>query len=545
MVRYHVVRSAFPTVILLIAIAYGSLFFRLGSLPLCGADEPRYARISEEMRDQRSWVTPLLEGKPWLEKPPLYYWITAPFYSVFNSKETAARFGPSICALIAALALFQLGSVVWSRSSGLAGAIILLTSLGFAGFGRSASTDMPYTCFLTLAMSMLAAAARKDLGWKILLAYIFLGISVLGKGPVAIVLAAGIAICFWLLDEKSVALRNWRILPGTAITAVVSLPWFWLAFKQNGFAFISTFFINHNLARYITDIHHHSQPAFYYLPVLIGLVFPWSGWFALLISGSPLKSLRRWREWDPPTVFLACWALFPLIFFSLSDSKLAGYILPSLPPLALILGVHISRVMERLREQVTAKKNLRAVSVLNLVLSATIAAAAIVLFQREYGGSGKTGLLLAIAILLPALFSFGFGLTGKCVQAFGATALQSLIIIVVLAQFAFPVLAAYHSTREIAHKALDFRQPGVPIVTYRFFHHSLHYYTGYQVAGKLDDIPSLMQFAQKHTGCLVVTDVNGMKGISGEKDFSISLLAEQGDFRLIALSPGTSAPRPK
>ncbi len=106
----YFMRRALPSLIVLIAISLGSIFFRLGSLPLTGPDEPRYARIAQEMHDQGTWVTPTLEGKPWLEKPPLYYWLTIPFYSVFNSPETAARVAPALCALAAALAIFWLGS---------------------------------------------------------------------------------------------------------------------------------------------------------------------------------------------------------------------------------------------------------------------------------------------------------------------------------------------------------------------------------------------------------------------------------------------------
>ena len=149
-------RRAFPSLIILIAISLGSLFFRIGSLPLSGADEPRYARIAQEMHERGTWVTPLLEGKPWLEKPPLYYWITSPLYSLFHSNETSARIGPAICGLITALTIFWLGSMLWTRQAGLIGALILLTSLGFAGFGRGASTDMPFACCLTLGWWLLA-----------------------------------------------------------------------------------------------------------------------------------------------------------------------------------------------------------------------------------------------------------------------------------------------------------------------------------------------------------------------------------------------------
>ena len=520
-------------ILIILAIACGTLFFRLGSLPLSGADEPRYARISQEMAAGGAWVTPVLEGKPWLEKPPLYYWITIPFYSVSNAgAEAAARLGPALCALIAALAIFRLGSALWPGNAGLFGAIIFLTSLGIAGFGRSASTDMPFVCCFTLAMSLLtgsAGVASAGLKNATFLAYIFLGLAVLAKGPVALVLAAGIMLCAWYLDESGTRLRRWRVFPGIVITAAVSLPWFWLVFRENGFSFISTFFLNHNIARYVTGIHHHSQPFYYYIPVLIALLFPWSGWLPLLARKSPGQAFRRWREWDPDAVFLASWFLVPVVFFSISDSKLAGYILPSIPPLSLLLGRAVSRAIEE-------KRRLRAAAIAPLVLSALMAIAAPIAFGREYGGHWGVGLLLSAAILGPALISFVFGLRGDWVRAFGAAALQGVLLIVIVAQFAFPVLGAYHSTREIARRALQVREAGEPVVTYRFFHHSLHYYTGYQVAGKLDDAASLVRFAGTHASSLVVTNAQGAAEISGMNEIAASLLGTQGNFRLLRIS---------
>jgi 4-amino-4-deoxy-L-arabinose transferase-like glycosyltransferase len=529
-VIYPAVQRAIPSLILLILISIGSLFFRLGSLPLSGSDEPRYARIAQEMHENGNWITPTLENKPWLEKPPLYYWITISQFAFFTSSETAARIGPAVCALITGLAIFWTGTMLATRLAGLLGATILLTSLGFAGFGRSASTDMPFTCCFTLAMAILAAAIERDIGFKVLGAYVFLGLAILGKGPVAIILAIGIGLFFWLLNERGGVLRRWRVVPGFIIAAAVSIPWFWLAFKQNGYAFIATFFINHNLARFVTDIHHHSQPFFYYLPVLLVLLFPWSGWLLLLVSKSPIEGLRRWRQWNPGMVFLTCWFLVPILFFSLSDSKLAGYILPSMPPLAMILGIRISRWVEE-----TAKPAmLHASMAIQLVFSAAMAIAALIYFRREYGGSWGVGLLLSIAISIPAILAFGFG--ADCRRAFKATALQGLIILIAVAQFAFPVLAAYHSTREIAHQALKLRMASESIITYRFFHHSLHYYTGYQIADELGDRESLDKFSQTHPSALVVTKSDGLKEISGNKNLSIALLGEQGNFRLLRVS---------
>lgn len=531
-------QRALPSIILLLVISFGSVFFRLGSLPLSGSDEPRYARIAQEMHENDVWITPTLEGKPWLEKPPFYYWITSPFYSLFGNPETAARIGPAICALITALAIFWLGSVLWSSQAGLLGSLILITSLGFVGFARSASTDMPFTCVLTLALAMLVAAAEKNMGWKVLGAYGLVGLAVLGKGPVAIILAAGIGIFSWLLVEREGLLRRWHILPGIFIAAAVSIPWFWLVFRENGYGFISTFFINHNLARYITDIHHHSQPFYYFLPALLALLFPWTGWLWMLISKSPLEGFRRWRQWQPGMVFLTCWVLFPLFFFSLSESKLVGYILPSLPPLALILGVCLSRWIENAGKP----PGLRAAMVLHLIVSAAMAVATPIYFQKDYGGNWKIGLLLSTAMLIPALFVFGYGLKGNCSRAFKATVVQGLILILAIAQFAFPVLGAYHSTRDIAHRAMESQKAEEPLITFHFFHHSFHFYTNYGVAADLKEPESVLHYARIHPSVLVATTIAGVEMLSDIEELEVNLLAEQGNFRLIRVSSHNPSP---
>jgi 4-amino-4-deoxy-L-arabinose transferase-like glycosyltransferase len=522
------VQRTIPPLILLIAISLGSLFFRLGSLPLSGADEPRYARIAQEMLAQENWITPTLEGKPWLEKPPLYYWMTIPAAAIFKSDEFAARVGPAKSAFTAALAIFCLGWIVAGRTAGALGATILLTSIGFAGFGRSASTDMPFTCSFTLAMSVLAIAVERNIGAKVLWAYLFLGLAVLAKGPVAIILAFGIGLCFWIIADYPRILERWHIGWGLLIAAAISVPWFWMAFRQNGYAFIATFFINHNLARFVTDIHHHSQPFYYYGPVLLALIFPWSSWL-LLLARSPVEKLRRWREWDPGTIFFSCWFLVPVVFFSLSDSKLAGYILPSLPPLALLLGIVLSRCYETSVEPT----RMRGAMWVHITLSAGMAFAAVFYFNREYGSWG-IGLVLALAILTPAVFGFAF--RSNCKRAFKATAVQGFVVLIAIAQFAFPVLGAYHSTREIAREAVKLRSAGEPIVTYQFFHHSLHYYTNYQISGEVDDPESLRRFVESIPSTLVVAKPAGLKDISADRDFLVTPLYVQADFHLVRVS---------
>jgi len=529
-----ITRSLITSCLFLALISLGTIFFRLGGLPLTGSDEPRYARIAEEMCRQGNWVTPLLEGLPWLEKPPLYYWITIPFFALFGISEAAARMGPALSALLAAAALFWLGTRLWDRMTGLMGASIILTCVGGAGFARGASTDMPMAACLTVAISILMAAAieSKFAFRKTAVAYVFLGLALLGKGPVAIVLAVGICLIFWFLDERGGSFRKWRVLPGFAITMAVAVPWFWLAFRQNGYTFISIFFINHNLTRYVSDIHHHTQPFYYYLPIVLGLFFPWTGWLALLIPKSFGSAIRSWRYWDRRSLFLGSWIVFPLLFFSFSSSKLAGYILPSLPPLALLLG---ARIAKWLSNNIPARLSATA-SWAQLISSAGVAIATPLFFNSTYGGHLGAGLILALVMLVPAIFGFYFGIQRRMQAAFLATVLQGFLIIIFTAQLAFPFLGVYLSDKNIAQKALSLRQPRESIATFLYTSHSLNYYTGYQVSDLTVSLDTLAQLVRERQRILVVTETKYVEHIQRMGEIQVAVLGHYGDLTLRELS---------
>lgn len=526
-----IVQSRFGPYLLLILISLATVFFRLGSLPFVGGDEPRYARIASEMENEGRWVTPVLEGYPWLEKPPLYYWITIPFYAFLGEGETAARLGPALCALIAGFFVFWAGARIWSRRAGLLAGAVLLTSIGFSVFGRAASTDMPMTACYTIAMAILAVSVL-DGGfgrWKARSAYIFLALAVLAKGPVAVVLAAGTALLFWAADERGGSLRRFRPLSGAAITAAVALPWFWLAWRENGFSFISIFLINHNLARYVSDIHHHDQPFFYYVPVLAGLMFPWTGWLLLLLPGRWREAIRRRRDWDRRELFLAAWFLFPLLFFSLSQSKLAGYILPSLAPLALLLGARLDRRMD------AADGGMKRSFLFYFVLSSMTAIAIPPVFHKNYNLEWTRGILLGAAVFLPALAAYLLARREAWSAVLKTTVLAGAILVLAVTQFAYPALAVRLSAHDIALEAVKADEPGEPIVSYRYFHHTLHYYTGYRIASDIADRQELLEFADSHPHFLAVTEASRIPELEKE-GFILQQLGEQGRLRLLRLS---------
>lgn len=332
--------------ILICVTLYLCYFSNLGAIGFVGPDEPRYAWIARDMMESSDWVTPRLYGKPWFEKPPLLYWGAGLCFKWFGVSEAAARLPSAISALLATLALAWLALRLYGAETARWLLLLLPTTVGMIGFSHAAATDMPFAGMLTIAMvcaAVVVGLTRNDntpilprTPWLALVLFgFFLGLAALAKGPAAIVLSAG-AVFFWALFTK--CWRDaFRLLHPVAIASfcVTAMPWYILCARRNP-DFFRVFFVEHNFRRYLTPEFQHVQPFWFYGPVLLVAFLPWS---ALLLWSSGQGAIRLWRtKWaKESTWFLITWAGFCLVFFSISQSKLPGYILPALPPLALLL----------------------------------------------------------------------------------------------------------------------------------------------------------------------------------------------------------------
>jgi 4-amino-4-deoxy-L-arabinose transferase-like glycosyltransferase len=340
-----------------------SLFPNLGAIGLVGPDEPRYAWIARAMAETGDWVTPRLWGVPWFEKPVLYYWAAAIGFLMYLPAEWAARLPSAFAALAAAVAIGWFAwrhygeGEDWSASPALLAPIIFSTSVAAIGFARAATPDMLFSAAITLAMvcaaSVLtragalrvpdgASAENQTYNLRIVILWgAFLGAGVLAKGPAAVILAGG-TVGIWALGTS-----QWRaairLAHPFAIVAfcAVALPWYLLCALRNR-DFLHIFIFQHNFERYLTPLFQHQQPFWFFAPITILALLPWS---AFLIAAAQ-EALRLWREksWtNSPGFFVACWAVFPIVFFSFSQSKLPSYILPAVPALALLIAVSATR----------------------------------------------------------------------------------------------------------------------------------------------------------------------------------------------------------
>jgi 4-amino-4-deoxy-L-arabinose transferase-like glycosyltransferase len=343
------------------------LFAGLGALGLVGPDEPRYVWIARAMAETGDWITPRLYGQPWFEKPVLYYWTAALGFRLNLQPELAARLPSAFAALAAAMAIGWLG---WKHygaeqnfraSSAFLAPLVFSTTVAAIGFSRAATPDMLFSAFITLAMactsstligrgalrgaSNVAATTQAHEIIALALFGVCLGLAVVAKGPAAVVLAGG-AIGLWAL-----ATSQWRpafrLAHPIAIGSfcIAALPWYVLCAARNP-DFIRVFIFQHNFERYLTPVFRHRQPFWFFGWIVLLAMLPWT----VLLIPVAQEGLRLWREksWGhSPGFFFACWALFPILFFSLSQSKLPGYILPSIPALALLFAVGALRAFRK------------------------------------------------------------------------------------------------------------------------------------------------------------------------------------------------------
>jgi 4-amino-4-deoxy-L-arabinose transferase-like glycosyltransferase len=386
--------------------------------------------------------------------------------------------------------------------SELDGALIIASCAAVVGFARAAATDMPLAA--TFAIALLCWYAWYESKRRIYLAvfYIFLALGTLAKGPVAPALAAIIIFLFVAVkhDLRAIPLTLW--IPGVVLYLAVMLPWY-IAVQVRNSEFFRVFVLEHNLARFSQDVYHHRQPFWFYLPVFLLAMMPWTLVFILAIaerarliwSEGKEKEAFSSRE-DSWQLFLLSWMLVPILFFSASQSKLPGYILPAVPAGALLVTEYLAarRSEARPGEDPGEEKKFSplfaaAHGVLcGLLIFAALSAASIAINHRVLWGTG-TYVVAAIAAV------FALGISAVLLSRAGLRLLRPVTMIAVVVsvaaviRFAAPVIDATQSARPIAESILAFSHEPVPLALYhinREQEYGLEFYLN-RPAGKYEE----------------------------------------------------------
>ena len=313
------------------------LYVRIG-FPLFEPDEGRYAEIPREMLARGEWVTPYLEGKPYLDKPPLLYWLVMGSYRVFGIHDWSARLVPAVAVHLTLLVVYLFGRRRVGEAAAFRGALLLALAPAFVSIGRLLVLDG----LLSLCVSLAVFAAweavetnRRSSPWW-LLAGIATGLGILTKGPVALILLLPpLALAQWLRGRTfRPRVEPTIMFAGSALA--VALPWYIaICFRLPNFA--GYFLWQHNVMRFFAPFDH-LEPFWYYTPILALGLLPGTllfyGIVKFLVSGDATIASNR----GPGLGFLILAGGWCVLFFSLSGCKLPTYILPAFPFLALALG---------------------------------------------------------------------------------------------------------------------------------------------------------------------------------------------------------------
>jgi hypothetical protein len=335
--------------LLLLVFLLGCFFsFKLGERALWSPDEGRYSEVAREMAVSGDYITPRLDGVKFFEKPPLFYWTQSAAIKLFGLNEWDLRLGPAMFALLGCLAVYFCGGKLFGRKTGWCAALVLATCGLHYAMSRMANLDMGLSTLLSCALMSFLLGTCESVGRRRRLAmwsfYLFAALAVLQKGLIGIVLP-GLIIGSWI-----VVFGEWNILKtlylpsGLALFLAVALPWHVLVSAINP-EFFSFYFIREHFQRFLYKNGPFDHPLTYVPVLLIGL-FPWS---VFLYPSLRHSLFLRWRPRHGyrEAVFLALWAGWVFAFFSLSSSKVITYILPMLPPLALLIGRYLAAAMVR------------------------------------------------------------------------------------------------------------------------------------------------------------------------------------------------------
>jgi 4-amino-4-deoxy-L-arabinose transferase-like glycosyltransferase len=535
-------------------------------------DEGRYAEIAREMWVLKDWLIPHLNFLPYLEKPPLVYWLTGLSFGALGFTELAARLPSALSALGGVFLAYYLGRAWWGPGAGFLSAVILASCGGYVALGRLITLDMTFALLMNLGVGLgyLALSRERPRLW--VWAYLALSLAVLTKGPVAVVLA-GLIWFLWALihphpnpppsrgreneddphpnpppsrgreneddphlntlpsrggeseedphpntlpskgrqqgEGASSGFSNspppqgspfkgegvkgsvyWRLRRlyqprGWLLLVALSLPWFFYVTWRYP-EFFRFFVLEQHLGRYLTAAIHHHEPFYYYGPVLLGLMLPWS-WLLPWALG------RERPGADPDRLFCLIWAGVVLIFFTLSRGKLAPYVLPALLPLALLMG----RSLTRLNVMGWRFSGARGLS-LSLGLWALTGWAVFILYMwppsfliaplaRTAGLGPSLPALLFLLALTPTVTLMG--------RHLGLLLLGALIMSVPVSR-GMENLSLIRSPRELGRAVQALWQPGAALMGVGHYSQGINFYSG-QAMHLLKDSRTELDFGRK------------------------------------------------
>ncbi len=340
------------SIILIAGLLCGCVIVFYGSRDwaLMDPDEARYAEASKEMIEQKSFIVPLYNDAPRLNKPILFYWFQIASFFLLGVNELAARLPSMGAGLVSILLAFFIASFFYDRRTGVMAVFIFIGNFFFFAFSKIGTLDIVLLFFFTLSLfAFLKAEASaeqrmmKKKKWYLVLFAFSLGLSFLTKGPVGIIVPL-LIIVLYLLFTRKLSPFSWKnIALSILVFLAVVIPWGGALIMKIGTSEVFSLIGKETAERYFVGFDH-PQPFYFFILVFFAGFFPWSSFVPVALARSLRFSFGAKSRKD---LFLILWLVVPIIFFSFSGSKLPGYILPVLPAASVITAAGFVRSEHR------------------------------------------------------------------------------------------------------------------------------------------------------------------------------------------------------
>lgn len=462
-----------PTLLVLAALYLAVSLPFLGGPPLFDPDEGYYPETAREMIVRGNWLDPVFNNSPRWGKPVGFYLAEAVSMSALGTGEFAARAPSLLAGLGLTLVTASAGALLFGGGAGLIAGVICATAIMPSVYSRSAVPDMFLAFFVALSLLAFLKASwlRKNPGGPWLwVMFASAALAFLCKGPLGAILPTISIGGFLLLSKQWRKIPRFKIVRGVLLFLAVVAPWYCYMYSLHGQDFLIEHFIGRNLQRYFTNRWEHAGPPWYYLPVLIAGTFPWTVAFAGGVYVSIRKVIAR-NESSRPHLFLLCWLLGMLVFFSFSRSKLPNYVLPLFPSAAILAAHLIQRLIER-------GSGGRALAWITSVLAAAIVAVAASLLGRKLGEPPNVILLWLSPIGVIVFSALLVYRPGGLKSWVWANAIAMALFFGVLTGVAIPRVESLQAIKQLAEDSSGQLAPGSTVATWRVWKPSFLFYTG-------------------------------------------------------------------
>jgi 4-amino-4-deoxy-L-arabinose transferase-like glycosyltransferase len=535
------------------AIVLTLSLFGLDSVTLFDVDEAVFSEATKEMVESGDWITPTYNGVNRYDKPILFYWMMAGSYKIFGINEFGARFPSAFSAIILALSVFFFTRRFYDQKSAFYTVLSLVLTLYFLFYSHAAVTDMSLTLFITLSLfsfylsieegrrstdpSRQGSRKRNMYTYGF---YAFSSLAFLTKGLIGIVFPFGIAIMYLIVTEgpkNFLRVHFIKMVPkGLIVFLIISGPWYGTQLITNGNEFIQQFIIKHHFKRYTGVISGHRGPVYYFIPVLTAGIFPW-----IVFLPAGIRNALMGKK--PLVLFSLIWFLFIFIFFSFSTTKLPNYILPAIPPLAIMIGTGIGeegRIWRMLSRVLLAG--------ISLALSVGFLISRRFLVDLDIDNTGwvfcLAGLMMLMALvgIIPDRFldvnTFRSLIlrknTGK-VNGFNLRfSLLAIIMFLFLMVVSLRVLPVVNSSLQGALYryslyAKDRLKDEGKLITYRINNPSVVFYSGHRIL-KADNIQQLISQKEAGSDLLIISKAEEIPLLEG---LGFSLIESEGGYAIL------------